>query len=153
MTLRNAAISGLFLLIGAATATPASAGPMVSRFGPFTCRECLLQTPLPDAATLAYIHSSPAFTAMTHGNVITICSGSNCVSYTKTDGRNFEGGPIKPLEQGNPRGGGGGSGKSGGPYDGSSADGRDRKGGNARENERDGKDYVGRITVGKWTRK
>ncbi|PTA70491.1 hypothetical protein C9412_17085 [Stenotrophomonas sp. Nf1] len=67
---------------------------------------------------------------MTHGNVITICSATACVSYRKTDGRNFEGGPVQEIKQGNPGGaGGGGDGGDGGGAAGGNG-GMDRPGSN-----------------------
>jgi hypothetical protein len=114
MTLRNALITLLLLGSSSIALAPSEAGPLTSRYGPYTCKGCLLQTPMPDAATLSFIQNSPAFTGMAQGNVITICSATACVSYTKTDGRNFEGGPIQTITQGNPGGGGGGGSGGGG---------------------------------------
>lgn len=110
MTVRSSLITVLLLTVGCFALSPSHAGPMTTRYGPYTCQGCLLQTPIPDLATLNFIHSSPAFSGMTHGNVITVCSATACVSYTKTDHRNFEGGPIQEIRQGNPGGGRGGAG-------------------------------------------
>lgn len=104
----KAAVASL-IFAGLSAIAIAKAGILTDRYGPFTCNTCLLQTPQPDAATLSFILGHRAFSGMRNGNVITICGPSACVSYTRTDYRNFEGGPVRPMTQGNP-GGGTGSG-------------------------------------------
>ncbi|MCI1073705.1 hypothetical protein MOQ07_11320 [Stenotrophomonas maltophilia] len=134
-----------------------------ARWGPINCRYCTtLQMPYPDQQTIEVLEKFkkdpyPEWDAFTRqvevGDVVTVCINSICVDYQLNQSKKWEGIKLRKTENFS-GGGGGGSGKSGGPFDGSSADGRG-KGGNARENERDGKDYVGRgtVTVGKWTRK
>lgn len=131
------------------------------RIGPYTCLSCNKEYPVATEDDLFKIKYENHFLkteffdeskgpADRVGDVVIICNLKVCVDWKMTTSGGWEG--TNPRAQGKLPGGGTGSGKSGGPFDGSSADGRG-KGGNARENERDGKDYTGRVTVGKWTRK
>lgn len=115
----NKAVVASLIFAGLSVIAIANAG-VSNRYGPFTCNTCLLQTPQPDPATLSFILGHRVFPQMSGGNVITICGPSACVSYTKTDYRNFEGGPVRPMTQGNPGGGtaSGSSGGGGGGYSG-----------------------------------
>lgn len=115
----KAAVASL-IFAGLSVIAIAKAGILTDRYGPFTCNTCLLQTPQPDAATLSFILGHRAFSGMRNGNVITICGPSACVSYTRTDYRNFEGGPVRPMTQGNPGGGTGSGSSTGGRGGGSS---------------------------------
>lgn len=114
----KAAVASL-IFAGLSVIAIANAGAS-DRFGPFTCNTCLLQTPLPDSVTLSFMLDHRVYPQMDRGNVITICGPSACVSYTKTDYRNFEGGSVKPMTQGNPRGGTGSGSSTGGHGGGSS---------------------------------
>lgn len=90
-------------------------------YGPYTCvSSCQLLSPGPDAGTLAYIRSmdqsnsgSLADYAKVPGDTFTVCNGSYCVAYRRTDSIEFFSGAAAAAQR--TPGAGGGTGNGNGP--------------------------------------
>ncbi len=83
-------------------------------WGPYVCNSCMLSTPLPDAATKSFIKRSDMGFIVVPGDSITVCGPTACVTYTKSSSGDFQGGPVVPITNGNPGGGGAGDSPGGG---------------------------------------
>lgn len=101
-----------FVLAGSSTGSP-------EIYGPYICTACSLGTPVPDAATNAYINSmdysvnnNPLNIFVDNsfavaGDQFIICNATACVTYTRTHSNHFDGASPRPRTS---SGGGGGSG-------------------------------------------
>lgn len=74
-------------------------------YGPFTCGSCLIQTPIADAPTAAFIASydesinGGLFAKRATGDSFVICSSVACVIYTRTASGGFLGAAAVPITQ------------------------------------------------------
>lgn len=101
-----------FVLAGSSTGSP-------EIYGPYVCSACSLGTPVPDAATNAYINSmdysvndNPLNIFVNNsfavaGDRFIICNATACVTYTRTNSNHFDGASPRPRTS---SGGGGGGG-------------------------------------------
>lgn len=114
-------VCGSIAIVGSALAVPSQ------RYGPYVCTACQIATPLPDAATRAYIDSIRTLVEIPFiERTWIICNASYCADYTPTDGdrwfeNTYEGRNRERRESGGGgREGGGGGGSSPGGTGGSS---------------------------------
>lgn len=102
-------------LTGVAYSLPGLGGTQT--YGPWSCTSCTVASPMPDAASRAYIQSrltsyqqGYTFFKFAPGDKIVVCNAQACTTYEVTDTRDYLGVKQEPIIKVPTRGGGGGGG-------------------------------------------
>lgn len=92
------------------------------QYGPWGCDACLVDSPMADAATKAYVNSylnsykqNYTFFNFAPGDQITVCNATHCTTYTVSDTGDLHGAmPVERFAKPGSRGGAGGGPRPGG---------------------------------------